>query len=74
MSNTKSNTEIEIVTDAQVRAWAVRKGLCSGVRGRLPLSTIEAYNKAHKVRRYDLSAARVAEIERRRSTRELVSA
>lgn len=60
----KSNT-VKNVSAMEVRAWASKKGLCAGRRGRLSLATIAAFNKAHKVRRYDLTDARLSEIERR---------
>ncbi len=35
-------------TAADVRAWAVEKGLAKPTRGRLSRDAIAAYNKSHK--------------------------
>lgn len=48
------NTEsrCELVSAAFVRAWARRKGLTVGLRGRLNPNVVEAFNKAHRVKYY----------------------
>lgn len=43
---------ITYVDTAYVRQWAREKGLFFGTRGHLPEEVIEAFNKAHKVKRY----------------------
>ena len=40
------------VTAADVRAWAILKGLAKATRGKLSRACIEAYNKAHPSRKY----------------------
>lgn len=41
--------ESKTPTSAEVRAWAVSKGLAAAGRGRLSLAAVDAYNRAHKV-------------------------
>lgn len=44
---------IELVNAAAVRAWAIEHGLTVGQRGHLPQAVIDAYNKAHRTKRFE---------------------
>lgn len=52
-----TDTKCELVSAAFVRAWARRKGFYVGQRGRLDSDVVEAFNKAHRVKRYEPAAA-----------------
>lgn len=45
-------SEITEVDTAFVRAWARKKGFKVGNRGHLPEEVVEAFNKAHRTKRY----------------------
>ena len=45
-------TTYKIVSAAEVRAWALDRGLTVGARGRLSADVIEAFNKAHRVKKF----------------------
>lgn len=49
MSNTNT---IEEVDAAYVRAWARKRGYSVGSRGHLPEEVAEAFNRAHRTKRY----------------------
>lgn len=44
--------EVTDATAAEVRAWARQRGFPVGNRGHLDRSTIQAFNRAHRVRRF----------------------
>lgn len=44
---------MKVVNAAEVRSWAGSKGLeVADTRGRLPFAVVDAYNKAHRSKRY----------------------
>lgn len=47
-----STTAKTLVSIADVRAWAIARGLAVGARGRLSQEVIEAFNSAHRVKEY----------------------
>jgi hypothetical protein len=50
--------EKTIVSMAEVRAWAMKKGLDVNVSGNVPGLVIEAFNKAHRTRQFERRPAR----------------
>lgn len=45
--------EPTIVSMAEVRAWAMKKGYDVNVSGNLPGAVVEAFNKAHRTKRFE---------------------
>lgn len=42
-----------IVPMSEVRAWAMKKGYDVNVAGNLPAAVVEAFNGAHRTKRYE---------------------
>jgi len=42
----------KLPTTAEVRAWALAKGLTHGTRGSLPAPVVQAWNRTHRTRSY----------------------
>lgn len=47
-TKTKTVKAPKVASGAEVRAWAVKRGIVMGSRGRLAAEVIDAYNRAHR--------------------------
>ena len=48
-------TTVAYIGAADVRTWAIAKGLTVGARGPLPQNVIDAFNKAHRAKKFKTS-------------------